>query len=336
MSATFQWSSSWRSARIRARWQLRYADGADASLDRPPHVRAGSGCVLLPQCSPPVLAVVQDDAHFIALVRLGSEPLHVDAIALAAGPGGLRQFDPVRGNKADKLDLEAIVVVQRGPHQEVWCWGSGSLTRREHLVLLTVGASGELGAPREVALPALYERLRAAVTNVGAVLNLEGACVVGDELWLWNRGNDALHPDRFGINVVLSLSLSSLLSHVDGGAVPTVSLLHSVALPKIAGVPLTITDAARVHGGCVLLAAAEASPNAIDDGEVVGAAVGHWSDEARRAGQPPVLLPLLNEDGSASLSKVEGIALHDDNTAWLVVDCDDPTAPAELLQVHFE
>ena len=43
---------------------MRYAAGVDSSLDRPGHIRAGSGLAWVGDR----LAVVQDDANFIALV----------------------------------------------------------------------------------------------------------------------------------------------------------------------------------------------------------------------------------------------------------------------------
>src|SRR5690349_10209421 len=49
-----------------ARAPLTYAAGADAALDRPAHVRAASGIAWLGGR----LAVVQDDASFVALVDL--------------------------------------------------------------------------------------------------------------------------------------------------------------------------------------------------------------------------------------------------------------------------
>src|SRR5215207_7995120 len=86
-------------ARVVRRTPLRYRDGDDASLDRPAHVRAGSGLAWVDTSRGPRLAVVQDDAHFVALVdpRDGL----AEAIALPPGPGGLRQFDDGRGNKDD-------------------------------------------------------------------------------------------------------------------------------------------------------------------------------------------------------------------------------------------
>src|SRR5262245_10943657 len=64
-------------ARVVRRRPLVYTRGSDASLDRPTHVRAGSAMVRL---GPGMLAVVQDDASFIAIVDLQRGT--VDDIAL--------------------------------------------------------------------------------------------------------------------------------------------------------------------------------------------------------------------------------------------------------------
>src|SRR5262245_19337543 len=84
---------------------LLYAEGPSADEDRPPNVRAASGLAWLGD----ELAVVQDDANFLALIAPATGLTR--AIPLERGPGGLRQFDDARGNKAHKLDLEAIVTI---------------------------------------------------------------------------------------------------------------------------------------------------------------------------------------------------------------------------------
>jgi hypothetical protein len=102
-------------------------------------------------------------------------------------------------------------------------------------------------------------------------------------------------------------------------------------LGVVDGVRLTFTDATRARDGrLVVLAAAEASPNAVDDGEVVGTAIGVFG------GDTPTMYELLDEHGQPLRDKVEGIALdvQDADVAWVVVDKDDPHAPAELLRVH--
>jgi hypothetical protein len=76
------------SARVTKVVPLLYKEGADAAIDRPAHVRAGSSIQLLPKKN--ALAVVQDDANFVALVDL--DTLNVSSIALPAGQDGKRVF----------------------------------------------------------------------------------------------------------------------------------------------------------------------------------------------------------------------------------------------------
>src|SRR5262245_23940276 len=84
---------------------LLYTAGASSELDRPAYVRAGSSL----HSHGDAFVLVQDDANFVALVRPDS--WRVDAWTLPAGANARRQFDDVRGNKADKLDLEAAIIL---------------------------------------------------------------------------------------------------------------------------------------------------------------------------------------------------------------------------------
>ena len=74
-------------ARIVRRLPMRYAAGADPAQDRPAHVRAGSALARVGGR----LAVVQDDANFVALVD--PETGLARPVALPRGAAGLRQFD---------------------------------------------------------------------------------------------------------------------------------------------------------------------------------------------------------------------------------------------------
>src|SRR5688500_15377586 len=104
---------------------LWYAGGADAAMDRPAHIRAGSGLAAVPGG----IALIQDDANFVVVLTPRGECAR--AIALPAGEGGLRQFDDVRGNKKYKLDLEACVSMEAAGETLLLALGSGSKKRRE-------------------------------------------------------------------------------------------------------------------------------------------------------------------------------------------------------------
>lgn len=313
--------------RVLSRRPLRYDKGADATRDRPAHVRAGSGCAFVD--IPGVgrhLAVVQDDAHFIALVDVDRG--RVDALELPAGPGGLRQFDSARGNKGDKLDLEALVslTVDGRPALLAIGSGSGETARREHLVLCTFDDDGR--ASVEVFAGSAFYRELARKDFTGNERNLEGAVVAGDRLRLFNRGNGAGEAR----DAVGEVSLSQLLRHLRDPllhAAPPLQQVQALDLGGVDGTRLTVTDAtAHPDGRTLFIAAAEASPNTWDDGEVKGTAIGVLGRDGTTT-----LWPLLDEQGHALTDKVEGIAVDPNNPkrAFVVVDKDDPRAPADLL-----
>src|ERR1700750_1025366 len=77
-------------ARVVRSLPLFYAQGADVALDRPAHVRSASGLVRVDG----QVAVIQDDANFVALVDPATG--RARAITLAAGAQGRLQFDDER------------------------------------------------------------------------------------------------------------------------------------------------------------------------------------------------------------------------------------------------
>lgn len=321
-------------ARVLTRRKLYYSDGADPARDRPAHVRAGSGCAFVDVPGQGRrLAVVQDDARFIALVE--PQGRRVDVVELPAGRGGVRQFDKQRGNKMDKLDLEAVCALTVDGAPALLAVGSGSAAPREVLVLTRFTADGPV--VEELPAPALFSRLRATKAFAGTELNVEGVALIdeahggapGGTLRLFNRGNGA--PPA--VDATGDLPLRAVLAYLRdplAHAAPTPTNVVAYDLGAVDGTRLTFTDACASAHGVVFLAAAEASPNAIDDGEVKGTAIGLLRPDGTR-----VLVPLVDERGAVLTDKVEGIALDpaSPGMAFIVVDRDDAKAPAELLSV---
>lgn len=287
---------------------LRYATAAALEDDRPPHPRAASGLAWLGGR----LVVIQDDASFIAVVS-GDE---VEAIALPPGPGGRRRFEVGLGNKHHKLDLEACVAIDEA---EVWMFGSGSTAARNRIVMVAEDRSVRIA---DVAR--LYDRVREAI---GGPINLEGAACVGDELWLFHRGNTG--PDDLGPAVV-RLARPAVVSWVRGacaGAAPEPTGCTRFDLGSIGGVRLGFTDAARA-GACVYyLAVAEASPNAVDDGRIVGSQLGVIDGATVRAAP-------LELHGAPIKAEGLVVAPGDSRRAWIAIDPDDIDAPAQLCEVE--
>lgn len=314
-------------ARIVRTVPLVYADGADAALDRPAHVRAGSGLAW----AGGVLAVMQDDANFVALADPATGRCR--AVTLPAGEGGLRQFDDERGNKRYKLDLEACVAVPDGRGGEtVVGFGSGSSARRERVLL----AEGLGSADPRVDLrdaSGFYARLREAAEFAGSELNVEGAAWLGGRLVLLNRGNGAAGDDRGPVDAICQVDWPALRAHLDDPAAnppPSPESIVAYDLGTVDGCPLNFTDAAAFGDGLIYTATAEDSPNAVDDGPVAGSAVGiiGADGEARFA-------VFEAADGGRFDGKVEGVARGSrPGTLYVVVDRDDPHCPSELCEVE--
>ena len=323
-------------ARVVKRTPLLYDRGADPALDRPAHVRAGSALVRLDAHS---LAVVQDDASFVAIlegVGQPGRPIAVRDVPLPA-PDGIRLFDDTRGNKGLKLDLEASLVVDDGAL--LVALGSGSTAARERVVLIENPASID---PRAeiVEARALYAALRANAELAGSELNVEGAALAGEDILLFQRGNGAPIGGRLPVDATARMDQRALVAYLRGLArgpesAPPCPPLRAVTqwdLGAASGTRLTFTDGASARGAWIgFVACAEASPDATHDGPVSGVAIGRLDDRTQVA----ELAPIHDERGGVLTDKAEGLLFDDDDPrrAWLVIDKDDPDAPAELLEL---
>lgn len=311
-------------ARVVRTQAMVYADGADPCIDRPAHVRAGSGTAW----HRGRLVVIQDDANFVALVDPATG--RAEAISLPAGEGGLRQFDDLRGNKAFKMDLEACTVVPGdGGNEMLVAFGSGSAALRER-VLLMVGDDAAPPLIREAMT--FYAGLRAARDFSGSELNVEGAAYRPGKIVLANRGNGAVVDGIRPVNALCEVDwreLESYLMGADHRPPPAPESIVQYELGEIDGSALTFTDIAVAGDALVYTAAAEASPNAVDDGEVAGSAIGVIEGGGTR------YAVLEDAAGARFDGKVEGVALGTrPGTLLVVVDRDDPRVPSELCEVE--
>lgn len=303
------------SARVVDVRPLHYSGGADPAADLPDQVRSGSALVPLPDGR---VVVVQDDVYALALVDPSSGT--VEPHLLPPGPGGLRRFDDLRGNKALKLDLEAGVLVPGDRAPPGWgtvllAFGSGSLPPREVVVVTNGWDRGPLES-RVIAAPALYARLRDTPAFAGSELNLEGVLLDGEDLVVLNRGNGAARGGLEPTDALARLGLVTLLAHLQDPAATTPPELRGVegwTLGEVNGVRLTFTDAMSVEGGLLYIAAAEDTPDAVRDGPVLGCAVGIIRRGRGRWTR-------VEEGIGWCTAKIEGVA-------------PDPTAPGHILAV---
>ena len=283
--------------------RLRFDDGAP--------VRAASAVAPVPGG----WVVAQDDAVHAAWWAGES----VVAVRLLEAVEGRDVFGETTGSKRSKPDLEAAAAVPEG----VLLLGSGSLPVRTTCVLLDArrrAVSADLSAA--------YDRIAERLGVDRSAANMEGACLVDGALRWFLRGGGRTP------SASVSVDAGALVSAVAGTAEASsisVDRPRELSLGEVDGAALAVTDAVALSDGrLVLSAAAEDTPNAVDDGPVVASAlVVLEGDEVVATAQLPEL--------GGRVVKVEGLAVVAERSTGLellaVVDDDVEGAPSTALRL---
>lgn len=266
--------------------------------------------------------VVQDDAVDAAWWI----PTSTRRLRLLPPVDGHVVFGPAAGTKHLKPDLEAAFPVDTTSGSGVLVLGSGSLPARMRGALVIAG-----GAVVSAELDELYAQVAAVLDVPLADLNLEGACQVDDVVRWFLRGSSALGLTDASVDLELSTLLAVFAGEREAADVP-VGAPRRYDLGSVDGVGLAVTDAVALPDGRLLLsAAAEDTPDAVDDGPVVASALVLVADHEV---QGVAALPLV--DGV--VPKVEGLALVAQGDGWLdllaVVDEDREHSPSAALELR--
>lgn len=275
---------------------IRFLDTAELLASGHPFLSAASGLVQIGE----TLCVVGDDEQHLAVFNQNDD-----------GPGHLIRLLPgylprkKKKRKAVKPDFE--ILFQLPDSQLICAMGSGSTPQRMRGAIIDV----DTGSVTLLDLQPLFAALAVLVAEV----NLEGAVVRGDLLLLFNRGNMA-NPET----CIFETSLAA----VTGDEVVEVTLVKTLALPLIDGVPLTVTDACAFGDDHFLLSAvAEVTDDSYADGDILGAAI-----VVLDANLDIVLIEPLKP-----ICKIEGISARRTATGadlLCVSDADDPDTASSL------
>lgn len=260
--------------------------------------------------------------EFIYVV--GDELLQLGTFALTGGPGTLRQFFDSRltddEGEEDKPDLESLTSlppVEGEPNGGLLGLGSGSSDQRDRGFFWSYAPDGSLrGKPRTIELSPVYDRIR---SELDGPINIEGAAVVGDRLWLFHRANFGEAP-----NTVAEFKLSDLAKSLAEDLVidpEELAAIRGYELGELGGVPLCFSDATALTDDLVCFSA---SAEGEDDGKIHGSVVG-----------------TIGADGSVQRLraidpewKVEGVHATIDTGVidfLFVCDQDDPDVASPLL-----
>jgi hypothetical protein len=292
---------------------LRELDLAEPSAEgRPAYMGAASGVVRRGDFA----YVIADDELDLGVFQIsGSEPGEARAVL----SGSLPSEESER--KSEKPDLEALTALppfEATPYGGLLGLGSGSDSEggRDRGFFWAFAADGSLdGKPKVIDLSPLYEMLRSELGD----LNVEGAAVLGEELWLFHRGNEG----EAG-NVVAEIALNDLEGSLTGDLdidVEELKELREYDLGEMDGVAICFSDATALSDELVCFTA---SAEGAEDGDIRGSVVGtiSVSGEVRR-------LRTIDRKW-----KVEGVHAAVDTGVIdfvFVCDQDDEAVPSPLL-----
>ena len=255
--------------------------------------------------------LVHVDGALFTVADDGMELLRTDL--LGAHPSLLPLADGPRVAtlpKDKKPDFEALLVVG----DSLLAVGSGSSAVRR--VAIAVDREGK--NRRAIDLRPLYGALERRIHE----LNIEGAVISGDDVFLAQRGNGARRE-----NALVRLDRARFEQDLQAGAITEACLREvlPVTLGALGGVPLSLTDLCLGRGGELLFtAAAEDTTDPYLDGVVAGSIIGAI-DRLGRVDDDRLVV--------AQSVKLEGVCWLDPGELRLVADPDDPTARAPLFKL---
>lgn len=217
--------------------------------------------------------------------------------------------------KADKPAFEALEAISMGGQTELLLFGSGSKSPQRDLFI-------RMSPSREKAetwsLTGFYNHLRSSDVMQGSELNIEAVALDESRLLLFNRKK----------NVLFIYPLTAFLDYLRKGTAYPEPELVELLLPQIDGIEAGISGATIIPGArkIIFTASVENTPNAIDDGEVLGSFVGIIDLEQIKKGQKPPCVLVMEGEQSLRV-KVESVTIHHQRAAneveiLLVTDSD--------------
>ncbi len=164
-------------------------------------------------------------------------------------------------------------------------------------------------------LESLYQVIEAEFSE----LNIEGSTFVGDELWLFQRGNGSR-----GENGIVVLDGEKFLKQMITGEVSATCLksFQQISLGQYRGLNLGFTDACAYQKQVYFLAVVESCDSTYDDGKYLGSVLGKMNGDGEILEKWEIQCPY----------KPEGLWIEDDEL-YLVTDADDRSVKSKLYKM---
>lgn len=199
-----------------------------------------------------------------------------------------------------KPDFEAMELVQNENGRELIIFGSGSKSpERDIFLKLLLDPKPQV---ESYSLGAFYDMLRGFKIMEGVELNIEAVAIAENDLLLLNRDE----------NMIFRFNYRKFLNFINNGEKMPVPEIISVDLPEISGIEAGFSGATYLREKKVLFltASVEDTPNAYEDGEVLGSFIGVVPlDEIGDAGA--YKFALLSDGNFPMQIKVESVSVSE-------------------------
>ncbi|MBK9211976.1 MAG: hypothetical protein IPO14_03200 [Saprospiraceae bacterium] len=205
--------------------------------------------------------------------------------------------------KSEKKDLEALFKI----NDYLLALGSGSTPRRQNAYLFEIKNPNK---NKEINFSLIYNAFLKEFGMDAADLNIEGGFMVGETLFLFNRGNGPKAQNGvFTLTCNLTFTEFKLLS------------FQPISLPKIDNIQATITDVCYHNSRVYITAACEDTIDTYLDGVNKGS---FWAELDPNTWKTSRIIKINDT------LKVEGLTYvgtsHEDMFFWICVDNDDESS----------
>lgn len=223
--------------------------------------------------------------------------------------------------KIDKPDFEAMEMINQN---EMLIFGSGSKSP-ERDVCVKVQIADEI-TYQQYDIGLFYDYLRGLELMKDVELDIEGLALNDDVIYLFNRGG----------NFILSFSLQHFLAYCHQEATFPKPKVYDYTLPKINGLEAGFSGATISDDKSYLIfsASVEDSPNAYDDGDILGSFLGVIGIKDGVLNEDFLIQKIPNPGFPLKVESVIVDQKLSDTITDLVLVTDNDGASSEILRVR--
>src|SRR5690625_36943 len=234
--------------------------------------------------------------------------------------------DKLKGDtllKVDKPDFEAMEMVS---DTEILVFGSGSKSpERDICILIEIE---EKVTYKEYDISLFYDYLRNLQVMESYELDIECLAFKEDLLYLFNRGR----------NIIFSFCYNDFLNYCKTGENFPIPVINLYSLPKIKGLQAGFSGGTTYGEKSYLLftASVEDSPNAYEDGDILGSFIGMIEINNNKLSDEYVIQRIPNPDFPL---KVESIVVNkflSKTETELILVTDNDGNPSQILTLRME